>query len=116
MEKGIIKLAAECLENLLTQTETITASLEKKKLVEKVAKKLVDLSLVNTIQEYFTKEAELNEKSIEELQNLHKFVDIYVPQMKQEFGKLAGTSFARMVGTMSAEEEFITNLLGGKNA
>lgn len=114
MENSIVKLAAECLEDLLAQNEKIAASLEKRELVEKVAKKLVDLQLVTNIQEYLAKQAELYEKSIEDLTNLHKFVDVYVPQMKQEFGKLAGTSFAKMISNMSAEEEFVTNLLGGK--
>lgn len=115
MDKELIKLAASYLEDLLQRNNELELELKKEKLVEKIASKLVEQELINTLDDYIIKVAELNEKSVGDLENMELFVSSYIPKMKQEFGKLADVSISNVINTMSAEEQFKFNLIhGGK--
>lgn len=115
VNKDMLKLAASCLDELLQRNEELEALVKKSELVEEIAQKLIDQQIITTLDNYHTKVAELEEKPVQELESLKTFLDVYAPQVKLEFGKLAETSFANLIGNLSAEEQFTNILIGGKN-
>lgn len=114
MEKNnLLKLAASYLEDLQQRNDELEQLHQKEVLIEKIAGQLVDQQLITTLDEYVIKVAELNEKNVGELENMDLFISSYVPKMKQEFGKLADASISKAINSLSAEEQFIFNLING---
>lgn len=116
MDKELIKLAASYLDDLLQQNEELENLRKKSDLIEKISAKLVEQNLVTTLDSYMDKVAELNEKTVGDLEHMYTFVNTYIPKMKEEFGKLADASISMTLNNLSAEEQFVYNLInhGGK--
>lgn len=114
--KELIKLAASYLDDLLQRNEELENFQKKEELIEKISAKLVEYNLLTTLDSYMDKVAELNEKTVGDLEHMLTFVNTYIPKMKEEFGKLADASISMAMNNLSAEEQFVFNLInhGGK--
>ena len=110
---NLIKLAASYLDDLLQRNEELEDLRKKEELIEKISTKLVEQNLVTTLDSYMSKVAELNEKTVGDLEHMYTFVSSYIPKMKEEFGKLADASISIAMNNLSAEEQFVFNLING---
>jgi len=113
MNNELIKLAASYLDDLLQRNEELEMHQKKQELIEKISTKLIEQNLVTTLDDYMDKVAELNEKTVGDLEHMFTFVNTYVPKMKEEFGKLADASISKTLKDLSAEEQFVFNLING---
>ena len=87
--KELLKLAASCLEDLQAGYDELQEIVKKAELVEKIASKLRNQFLISDVGSYLEKVSELNTKTLEELDSLNTWIDVYAPQAQLQFGKLA---------------------------
>ena len=112
MDREFLKVAASCLEQLSTENEELTQLVKKAEMVEKISAKLKEQTLISSLDDYLEKVAELKEKTVEELDHLLTFIDVYSPKAQAQFGKLAEyKTSTQIMESASAEERFATSLL-----